>query len=75
MSLGQRFLSVAARRFSVVLEGMNAQSCSNAAKAASEAARARRERDESDAFVGSKAHDEFGDGTNHRPGKAVPPVA
>jgi hypothetical protein len=51
MSLGQRFLSLAARRLSVALEGMNAQSCTNAAVAASEAARARRERDESDAFV------------------------
>jgi hypothetical protein len=54
MNLGQRFLSLAARRLSVALEGMNAQSCSNAASAASEAARARRERADSDAFVGSR---------------------
>jgi hypothetical protein len=74
MSLGQRFLSVAARRLSVVLEGMNAQSCSNAATAASEAALARRERDESDEFVGSRAYDAFAGGTNPRPGKAVRPI-
>jgi hypothetical protein len=67
MSLGQRFLSLAARRLSVALEGMNAQSCSNAAVAASEAARARRERDESDAFVGSR--------TRERHRRVVPPTA
>jgi hypothetical protein len=67
MSLGQRFLSLAARQLSVALEAMNAQSCSNAAVAASEATQARRERDESDAFVGRR--------TSERPRRLAPPTA